>query len=75
MDSEIPAISRTKTSLRVDDLICPRCSVQATSEANTVCPLCSALGKSVDPLSENNIWADIRFGGICAKRFILGLNV
>lgn len=74
MESATIPITRSKTNLRVDDLICLRCSVEATSEAKTVCELCSALGKSVDPVSKNDIWSGIRFGGTCAKRFIFGLN-
>ena len=75
MDREPVLFTRNETSLRIDDLICPHCSVQATAEAGTVCDLCGALGKSVDPVSTSGIWSDIRFGGICAKRFIFGLHV
>lgn len=71
MESEL--ISR-KANLRLDDLICLRCSVQTTSQTGSVCELCKALGKSIDPASKNGIWSDISFGGICAKRFIFGLN-
>ena len=74
MENETRLLPRSKASLRIDDLICPRCSVQATAEAETVCELCAALGKSIDPLSKGGVWSDIRFGCICAKRFIFGLN-
>jgi hypothetical protein len=67
-------ILQRKEHLRVDDLMCSRCAVQATTREGSVCELCRALGKSVDPMPKDGIWSDIRFGGICAKRFIFGLN-
>ena len=74
MENETMAGARSKITLQPGELICTNCSVQATSEANTVCQLCRALGKNVEPVSTNGIWSDIRFGGVCAKRFVFGLD-
>ena len=74
MDSETQFFTVSKTSRRIDDLVCVRCFVQPTSYDEPVCELCRALGRNVDPVSKSGLWSDIRFGGICAKRLIFGLN-
>lgn len=74
MYSSWTAVPR-KTNLRVDDFICHRCNVQATNAADSICELCKAIGKrSVRADFENSLWSDVRFGGVCAKRFIMGLR-
>ena len=73
---------RTETSisiqeigkLRVEDFICQVCKVRATREGDHVRELCRNIGKRVDPDPDACVWSDIRFGGVCAKRFVFGLN-
>lgn len=57
-----------------NEITCSRCGVQPTREADKVCGFCKALGKNVDPHVPPGTWADIRFGGVCARRFIFGLD-
>lgn len=74
MDSSL-VTDRTAANLRVDDFICQRCNVQATNAADSICESCKAIGKrSVRADYENGLWSDMRFGGVCARRFILGLR-
>ena len=74
MEQGGPVFNPHEIRLRVDDFICLSCAAQATSKPDSVCELCRALGKNVDPVSDSGIWSDLRFGGLCAKRFIFGLN-
>lgn len=74
MKNEISPLNLSHTAFRVDDFICWRCGVQAAEHPNSLCELCKAMGKNVDADSETGIWSDIRFGGVCAKRFLFGLG-
>ena len=61
--------------LRVEDLICRTCKVEATNAADSVCHLCKAIGKqAVVADAETGVYSDILYAACCAKRFIFGLG-
>ena len=61
--------------LRVDDVICRQCNVQATNALDHVCGLCRAIGKRAggDETPED-LRSDLLNAAVCAKRFILGFR-
>lgn len=74
MNTHTQARSGIQRNLRLEDLICQVCHVQATIETDRICEVCKAIGKSAEPAQERGLWDEIQFGKICAKRFIFGLG-
>jgi hypothetical protein len=74
MRCEMTIPIRIAAHLQVEDFMCRVCNVQATRETDHVCESCKSMGKSAEPASRTGVWSDIRYGGVCAKRFIFGLN-
>lgn len=56
--------------LRVEDFICSRCRVQATGEADRICGICKALGKTAETVAASDFWQDVRIAIKHAKNFI-----
>lgn len=72
--SALPTVHKQRRILRMQDLICRRCQVEATSSDDHVCQLCRAFGKTLEPVVETGFWEDIRSGIQYAGKYIFGLK-
>ena len=71
----LPVTVEQRPVLRILDVLCRNCHVEATASADHVCQLCRALGKTFEPAHETTFREDVRLGIRYAGKHLFGFKL